>query len=106
MPDEVHVANILIMHKDSEQSSSARTREEAAEEIEALKKQIAGGADFADLATENSDCPSASDGGNLGTFGRGAMVPEFEEAAFKLEVGQISDTVETDFGYHLIYRIA
>ena len=106
MPDEVHVAHILIMHKDSERSSSARTREEAAEEIEALKKQIAGGAEFADLATENSDCPSASDGGNLGTFGRGAMVPEFEEAAFKLEVGQLSDVVETDFGYHLIYRVA
>lgn len=106
MSDEINVAHILIMHQDSEQSSSARTREEAMEEIEALKKNIAGGADFSELAAENSDCPSAADGGNLGTFGRGAMVPEFDEAAFKLDVGQVSDVVETDFGYHLIYRIA
>lgn len=106
MSDEVHVAHILIMHADSARSTSARSREQAQQEIETLKTRLAEGADFATLATENSDCPSASDGGSLGMFGRGAMVPEFEEAAFKLDVGQVSDTVETDFGYHLIYRVA
>ena len=62
------------------------------------------GEDFPVLAKEHSDCPSSNDGGSLGTFGRGAMVPEFEAAAFALEVDAISDVVKTAFGFHLIKR--
>lgn len=67
-----------------------------------LKKQLAEGADFKTLASEVSLCPSAGKAGDLGTFPRGRMVPEFEEAAFGLEVGVVSEPVKTEFGYHLI----
>jgi parvulin-like peptidyl-prolyl isomerase len=60
--------------------------------------------DFAAVAREYSDCPSGRQGGDLGMFGRGQMVAEFETAAFGLEIGETSDVVETDFGYHLIRR--
>ena len=59
---------------------------------------------FEDLAKAHSECPSGKDGGKLGSFGKGAMVPEFEEAAFALAVGEISGPVKTQFGYHLIKR--
>lgn len=58
--------------------------------------------DFATAAKENSSCPSKEQGGSLGSFSRGRMVPEFEEAAFKMEVGEISEPVKTQFGYHII----
>lgn len=67
-----------------------------------LKKQIDEGEDFKKLASEVSLCPSAGKAGDLGTFGRGRMVPDFEEAAFALEVGKVSEPVKTEFGYHLI----
>ena len=59
---------------------------------------------FFDLAKEHSDCPSGNEGGDLGHFGKGMMVPEFEESAFSMEVGETSGVVETSFGYHLIQR--
>ena len=68
-----------------------------------LEKARAGG-EFEALAREYSDGPSASRGGDLGSFGRGAMLPSFDEAVFALEVGEISDTVETRFGCHVILR--
>ncbi|MBO5905201.1 MAG: peptidyl-prolyl cis-trans isomerase [Kiritimatiellae bacterium] len=76
--------------------------------IEELKKQLdAAAADkkatlFADLAKANSACPSGAKGGDLGEFGHGQMVPEFDKAAFALNVGEISAPVKTNFGYHLI----
>jgi peptidyl-prolyl cis-trans isomerase C len=97
MTDQVRASHIL-------RSADGRGKEEALKEIEDLKEQIDDGADFADLAKANSECPSGSSGGDLGSFGRGAMVPEFDKAAFAMEVGEVSSPVETDFGYHLIQR--
>lgn len=67
-----------------------------------LKNQIADGADFADVAREHSQCPSGRRGGELGTFGRGQMVREFEEVVFSADVGVVQGPVQTQFGYHLI----
>jgi len=71
-----------------------------------LKQKLAEGADFADLARAHSSCPSKQQGGNLGPFGRGMMVKPFEDAAFGLEVGALSEPVQTQFGWHLIQRTA
>jgi len=78
------------------------------EEFEAkdLVKKLSEGTSFEDLAREFSTCPSNEEGGDLGEFGRGAMVPSFEEAAFGLKVGETSGPVRTQFGYHLIQRYA
>ena len=73
-----------------------------AEEAQAILDELALGADFADLARERSTCPSATAGGDLGWFTRGKMDPAFEEAAFALEVGEMSGIVETQFGFHVI----
>ena len=97
MSTQIRASHILV-------STDQRKKDEALSEIEALHKKIADGADFADVAREASDCPSGSSGGGLGKFGRGAMVPEFEEAAFALDVNGLSGAVETNFGYHLILR--
>jgi parvulin-like peptidyl-prolyl isomerase len=106
MSEQVTASHILIMHKESERSSQTRTKEEAQTVIEDVKTKISDGTDFADLASEFSDCPSGSKGGSLGTFGRGQMVKIFEDTAFGLGVGETSDIVETEFGFHMIYRSA
>lgn len=67
-----------------------------------LKKQIDGGADFAVLAKQHSTCPSGQRGGDLGTFGKGQMVPEFDRVVFGGEVGVVHGPVKTQFGYHLL----
>ncbi|MCA9579804.1 MAG: peptidyl-prolyl cis-trans isomerase, partial [Myxococcales bacterium] len=84
--------------------SATRSKAEAESQINALKAEIDGGADFAQLAQANSDCPSGRKGGDLGSFGRGQMVPEFEQAAFGMNVGDVSGIIETQFGYHIIKR--
>ncbi len=71
-------------------------------ECESLKKQIEGGADFAQMAKKHSKCPSGRDGGNLGEFGPGQMVAEFDTVVFTGEVGKCLGPVKTQFGYHLI----
>jgi parvulin-like peptidyl-prolyl isomerase len=103
---QVRASHILLMYKGSMRSTASRTKEEAQTQIEDLKQQVENGADFADLAKTHSDCPSGREGGDLGVFPKGAMVPEFEQAAFSLEPGQTSGVVETSFGYHLIQRTA
>lgn len=67
-----------------------------------LKEQIAGGADFADVAKEHSSCPSGRSGGDLGSFGRGAMVPEFDQVVFSGDLNTVHGPVKTQFGYHLL----
>lgn len=67
-----------------------------------LKTQIAGGADFADLAKQHSSCPSGGRGGELGEFGPGEMVREFDEVVFSAPVGEVQGPVKTQFGYHLL----
>jgi peptidyl-prolyl cis-trans isomerase C len=106
MSDQVTASHILVMHNESARSNEPRTKDEALASIEEVKGKIADGADFAELAGEVSDCPSGQDGGSLGVFGRGQMVKAFEDAAFSLEAGETSDVIETEFGYHLIYRSA
>ncbi|EEE37995.1 ppic-type ppiase domain protein [Rhodobacteraceae bacterium KLH11] len=75
---------------------------ETEEDANALKTQLDEGADFAELAKENSTGPSGPNGGALGWFGTGQMVPEFENAVLSLEKGQVSDPVQTQFGWHLV----
>ncbi len=72
------------------------------EEAKKLYDEIQNGASFAKIAEEKSLCPSGQNGGDLGFFGKGMMVKPFEDAAFSLNVGEISQPVQTQFGWHLI----
>ena len=72
------------------------------QEANNLLSQIKGGKKFEKLAKKHSQCPSGKKGGDLGFFTRGKMVPEFENAVFNMNVGQVSAPVKTQFGYHLI----
>jgi len=71
-----------------------------------LKTQIEGGADFGDVAKQHSSCPSSAQGGDLGQFGPGQMVPEFDAVIWKEDVGDVHGPVQTSFGYHLIEIIS
>ncbi|MFT6834951.1 MAG: peptidyl-prolyl cis-trans isomerase C [Francisellaceae bacterium] len=71
-------------------------------ECDELKKSIEGGSEFAAEAKKHSQCPSGNNGGDLGTFGRGQMVPEFDQVCFEGEVGVVHGPVKTQFGYHLL----
>lgn len=87
MAGEVRASHILV-----------KTEKEANN----LLNQINSGRTFSELAKKYSECPSGKSGGDLGFFGKGRMVKEFEDAAFGLEKGQVSQPVKTQFGYHLI----
>ncbi|MGL5506393.1 MAG: peptidylprolyl isomerase, partial [Paraclostridium sp.] len=101
--DEVQASHILISTNDeNDKPLSEAKKKEAKKKAEQILKQVKDGGDFEKLAKENSDCPSSEKGGDLGYFGKGEMVPEFDEVAFKLKEGEISDIVETQFGYHII----
>ena len=107
MADQIRASHILISHAESDsRAASSLSRTDALKAIETLKTRIEAGEDFGDIAADNSDCPSSANGGDLGMFGKGMMVPEFETAAFGLDVGATSDVVETDFGFHLSQRTA
>jgi len=72
------------------------------EDCKNLKAEIEGGSDFGELAKKHSQCPSGGQGGDLGEFSPGQMVPEFDKVVFSAEVGVVQGPVKTDFGYHLI----
>ena len=87
MTTEIRASHILVKTED---------------EAKKLYDEIQNGKDFAQIAQEVSLCPSGQNGGDLGFFGKGMMVKPFEDAAFSLEIGEISQPVETQFGWHLI----
>ncbi len=72
------------------------------EKCNQLKEELANGADFRDLAAKHSQCPSGKTGGDLGEFGPGMMVPEFDKVVFSADVGSVEGPVQTQFGYHLV----
>ena len=98
-PESVHARHILVSKTPEDKEKSLAEKKAKAED---LRKKLLGGADFADLAAKNSDCPSKQAGGDLGTFNRGQMVKPFEDAAFSQEKNAIGPVVETDFGFHII----
>ncbi|HYM59981.1 MAG TPA: peptidylprolyl isomerase [Thermoanaerobaculia bacterium] len=103
---QVKARHILIAFKGSPAVQAGKkelTDEEAKAKAEDLRKQLAGGADFAELAKkESDDTGSAARGGDLGSFGHQQMVPEFEKAAFETKPGDLSPVVRTQYGYHII----
>ena len=87
-----------------EDNSTSDEKSAAFEKILAIKERIAAGGNFAEEAEKNSDCPSGREGGSLGWFGPGMMVPEFDKVAFEMKKGEVSGVVTTQFGYHIIYK--
>ncbi len=101
--EQVRASHILIKPDTTDSGADPnQAKAKAKAKIQGLLEQIKGGADFAELARASSDGPSAARGGDLDFFPRGKMVPPFDKAAFALEVGKVSDIVETRFGYHII----
>ena len=98
-PESVRARHILIK---VEQSATEAEKQEALKRIRAIREELEAGSDFAALAKEKSEGPSAPKGGDLGYFPAEKMVPSFSKVAFAMEPGEISDVVETQFGYHLI----
>ena len=101
MPESVEARHILIAVKPEDDEAAKAEKMKKAEKI---RKQLVdkNGENFEAIAAEVSDCPSKSQGGKLGVFGRGQTVPAFEEAAFTQKIGEIGPVVETSFGYHVI----
>ncbi|CAO1419073.1 unnamed protein product [Diamesa hyperborea] len=109
--EEVQASHLLVKHKGSRRASSwkeeniTRTKEEARSILQEFRDQIdSGDAEFTELAGKHSDCSSYKKGGDLGKFKRGCMQKPFEDAAFGLAVGELSQIVDTDSGLHIILR--
>ncbi len=102
-PEQVRASHILIRPDTTDPNIDPNEAKAAAKtKTEELLQQIKNGADLAELAKAYSSCPSGEKGGDLNYFSRGQMVPAFDKAAFELEVGQVSNIVETKHGYHII----
>ena len=102
MTDQIRASHILLMYEGSERSTATRSKEDALTRIQELKTELAAGGDFAEIAEGNSDCPSGGQGGDLGFFGPGMMVPEFDKVVFSADVNSVEGPVQTHFGYHLL----
>ncbi len=103
--EQIEASHILMSYAGATgaEKEIVRTKEQAKEKADQLKGNLDRGANFTQLARSESDGPSRSDGGSLGSFGRGVMAPAFEEAAFSLtKAGQITEPIETQFGFHII----
>lgn len=98
-PESVHARHVLIA---CPEGSTEAVWAEKKKIADACRKELAGGADFAAVAQKKSDCPSKEQGGDLGTFEKGQMVKEFEDAAFSQAISEIGQVVKTKFGYHVI----
>ena len=98
-PEQVQARHILIK---VDPKADPAQKAEARKKLENIQQKLHKGEDFAALAKAFSECPSGANGGDLGSFGRGQMVKPFEDAAFASKPGEVSDIVETKFGYHLI----
>jgi len=100
----MEASHILIAYKGAISTGDdvTRTKEEAGSKAKDIKSRLDGGENFVTIARAESDGPSGKDGGSLGEFGRGTMVPVFEEVSFALADEEISDVVETQFGFHII----
>jgi len=99
IPEQIRARHILVK---MESGATAEQKAAAKKKIEEVLAKAGGGVDFAELAKVYSEGPSAPQGGDLGLFTRGRMVPAFEEAAFSMKAGEVSGIVETQFGYHII----
>ncbi|HBG49954.1 MAG TPA: peptidylprolyl isomerase [Cyanobacteria bacterium UBA9971] len=90
------------MNKEFTQVRASHLLVKTEEEVKKLREEILAGKEFTEVAKEVSMCPSGAKGGDLGYFGKGQMVPEFDKAAFSLPVGEISEPIKTQFGWHLL----
>ena len=102
-PEKIHAKHILIKPEDGNDPNQAKLRAKA--KAQEILGQIKAGGDFEELAKQHSACPSGKGGGDLGMQPKGSFVPEFEKAAYALKPGQVSDIVETSFGFHIIKLI-
>jgi peptidyl-prolyl cis-trans isomerase SurA len=105
-PAQIGARHILVAYQGAQRADPAvtRSRDQARELAEQVLREARGGGDWQQLWQQHSNEPSGQPGGDLGLFGRGQMVPAFERAGFALSVGEISDVVETPFGFHVIQR--
>ena len=115
MQEIIKCSHILQKHKDSgrpfdsfRNKQVTRTKEEALTRIKAIREKLVtegvNSENFKKYALENSECSSASNGGDLGLFGKGEMQKAFEDAAYQLKNGELSEPIETDSGIHIIYK--
>jgi hypothetical protein len=107
IPEQIKIRQIFVSPRPetevkNTEGNDAKTEGEAKQKIDRIAAELKGGADFATLAKKWSEDPSATSGGELPWFGKGRMIPVFEEAAFKLNPGQVSEPLKTDFGYYIL----
>ena len=103
--NKISASHILIMHKESQNSRSDLTIDEAKKKINNIHDDIKRNkVKFADAAVQYSNCPSGQSGGSLGEFTKGMMVKAFEDVAFSLNVEEMSSPFESEFGFHIVKR--
>jgi parvulin-like peptidyl-prolyl isomerase len=105
--EKVHTRHILVRYAGAKNAGPevTRTKPEAIARVNQLRNALLDGEDFAAVARANSDDSSAAQGGDVGSVGRGRLAPEYEIAAFALQPNQLSNVVETEYGFHLIQRL-